>query len=71
MMTRYHSIWMVALCCQCNRIKYMGMCCQIFINNEFVNSISGKVFPTVNPATGEKIIDVQEGDKVRYLLSFH
>jgi acyl-CoA reductase-like NAD-dependent aldehyde dehydrogenase len=36
---------------------------QIFINNEFVNSVSGKVFPTINPATGEKIVDVQEGDK--------
>jgi len=36
---------------------------QIFINNEFVNSTSGKTFPTVNPATGEKIVDVQEGDK--------
>nr|XP_037292015.1 retinal dehydrogenase 2-like [Rhipicephalus microplus] len=37
---------------------------QIFINNEFVNSVSGKTFPTYNPATGKKIADVQEGDKV-------
>jgi len=29
-----------------------------------VNSVSGKVFPTINPCTGEKIVDVQEGDKV-------
>jgi len=36
---------------------------QIFINNEFRNSVSGKVFPTINPATGDKICDVQEGDK--------
>jgi len=36
---------------------------QLFINNEFVNSVSGKVFPTINPSTGEKIIDVQEGNK--------
>ncbi|KAL3246426.1 hypothetical protein MRX96_057685 [Rhipicephalus microplus] len=36
---------------------------QIFINNEFVNSVSGKTFPTYNPATGKKIADVQEGDK--------
>jgi acyl-CoA reductase-like NAD-dependent aldehyde dehydrogenase len=36
---------------------------QIFINNEYVNSVSGKVFPTVNPSTGEKIADIQEGDK--------
>ena len=26
---------------------------QIFIDNEWVNSASGKTFPTVNPATGK------------------
>ncbi|KAM7299929.1 retinal dehydrogenase 1 [Ixodes scapularis] len=36
---------------------------QIFINNQFVNSASGKTFATYNPATGEKIADIQEGDK--------
>jgi len=36
---------------------------QIFINNEWVNSASGKTFPTINPTTGKKICDVQEGDK--------
>ncbi|XP_077492864.1 aldehyde dehydrogenase, mitochondrial-like [Amblyomma americanum] len=36
---------------------------KIFINNEFVNSASGRTFPTYNPATGEKISDIQEGDK--------
>lgn len=36
---------------------------QIFINNEWVNSASGKTFPIINPATGDKICDVQEGDK--------
>ncbi|XP_072050604.1 aldehyde dehydrogenase 1A1-like [Amphiura filiformis] len=36
---------------------------QIFINNEFVNSVSGNTFPTVNPTTAEKICDVQETDK--------
>ncbi|KAI0219196.1 Aldehyde dehydrogenase, mitochondrial, partial [Lamellibrachia satsuma] len=40
-------------------IKYT----QIFINNEWVNSESGKTFQTLNPATCEKITDVQEGDK--------
>jgi len=40
-------------------IKYT----QIFINNEFVNSASGKTFATINPATGEKIADIQEGDQ--------
>lgn len=37
---------------------------QLFINNEYVNSVSGKTFPTLNPATGEVICQVQEGDKV-------
>ncbi|KAI0239677.1 Aldehyde dehydrogenase [Lamellibrachia satsuma] len=40
-------------------IKYT----KIFINNEWVNSESGKTFQTLNPATCEKITDVQEGDK--------
>ncbi|CAL1526967.1 unnamed protein product [Lymnaea stagnalis] len=40
-------------------IKYT----QLFINNEFVNSVSGKTFPTLNPATGQKIADIQEADK--------
>ncbi|KAK7866620.1 hypothetical protein R5R35_010446 [Gryllus longicercus] len=40
-------------------IKYT----QLFINNEFVPSASGKTFPTINPATGQKIIDVAEADK--------
>jgi len=36
---------------------------QLFINNEFVNSASGKTFPTYNPCTEEVICQVQEGDK--------
>ncbi|GIY90196.1 retinal dehydrogenase 2 [Caerostris darwini] len=36
---------------------------QLFINNEFHNSVSGKTFPVINPSTGEKICEVQEGDK--------
>ena len=36
---------------------------KIFINNTWHDSVSGKTFPTINPATGEKICDVQEGDK--------
>lgn len=35
---------------------------QIFINNEFVNSINGKTFATTNPSTAEPIATVQEGD---------
>ena len=36
---------------------------KIFINNTWHDSVSGKTFPTINPSTGEKICDVQEGDK--------
>uniref|UniRef100_A0A8C9W4E7 Aldehyde dehydrogenase 1 family, member A2 n=1 Tax=Scleropages formosus TaxID=113540 RepID=A0A8C9W4E7_SCLFO len=35
----------------------------IFINNEWQNSVSGKVFPVYNPSNGEKICEVQEADK--------
>jgi len=41
------------------KIKYT----QLFINNQFVNAKSGKTFPDINPATGEKIADIQEADK--------
>ncbi|XP_014679627.1 PREDICTED: retinal dehydrogenase 1-like [Priapulus caudatus] len=40
-------------------IKYT----QIFINNEWVNSVSGKTFATINPCTEEPICQIQEGDK--------
>ncbi|XP_008591545.1 PREDICTED: aldehyde dehydrogenase, cytosolic 2 [Galeopterus variegatus] len=36
---------------------------QIFINNEWHNSVSGKKFPVFNPATEEKLCQVEEGDK--------
>ncbi|XP_037548961.1 retinal dehydrogenase 2 [Nematolebias whitei] len=36
---------------------------KIFINNEWQDSVSGKVFPVYNPATGEQICQVQEADK--------
>jgi len=35
----------------------------LFINNEFVPSVSGKKFDTVYPATGEKLVSVYEADK--------
>jgi len=37
---------------------------QLFIDNEFVDSVSGKKFATINPATEEVICEVSEGDKV-------
>jgi len=40
-------------------VKHTG----IFINNEWHQSVSGRTFPTINPATGEIITQVQEGDK--------
>jgi len=40
-------------------IKYK----QIFINNEWIDAVSGKTFATLNPCTEEKICDVAEGDK--------
>ena len=40
------------------------LCTGIFINNEWHKSVSGKMFPVINPATGETIAEVQEGDKV-------
>lgn len=36
---------------------------KLFINNEFVDSVSKKTFPTLNPSTGKKIAEVAEGDK--------
>lgn len=42
------------------QIKYT----QLFINNEFVNSSSGKTFATVNPSNLDEIAQVQEGDKI-------
>lgn len=42
---------------------------QIFINNEWQDSVSGKVFPACNPSTGEQICEVQEADKVNCTTS--
>ena len=36
---------------------------QLFINNQFVDSVSGKTFDSINPATEDVICQVQEGDK--------
>lgn len=36
---------------------------KLFINNEWVNAASGKMFPTINPSTEEIITEVAEGDK--------
>uniref|UniRef100_G1TNA5 aldehyde dehydrogenase (NAD(+)) n=1 Tax=Oryctolagus cuniculus TaxID=9986 RepID=G1TNA5_RABIT len=36
---------------------------KIFINNEWHDSVSGKKFPVLNPATEEQICLIEEGDK--------
>src|SRR5262249_59258879 len=36
---------------------------QMLIGGKWVDSASGKTFPTINPATGEVICQVAEGDK--------
>src|SRR5437667_11031409 len=35
----------------------------LFIGGKWLDSVSGKTFPTMNPATGETICQVAEGDK--------
>uniref|UniRef100_A0A803SS78 Aldehyde dehydrogenase 1 family member A2 n=1 Tax=Anolis carolinensis TaxID=28377 RepID=A0A803SS78_ANOCA len=37
---------------------------QIFINNEWLDSESGRTFPVYNPALGEPICEVQEADQL-------
>ena len=36
---------------------------KMFINNQFVPAASGKTFPTYNPATGEVMAQVAEGER--------
>lgn len=36
---------------------------KLFINNEWVDSVSKKTFGTFNPANGKKLADIAEGDK--------
>ena len=41
------------------QIKYT----QIFIDNEFRDSVNGKKFPTINPSNGDVLCEIEEGDK--------
>ncbi len=43
--------------------KFISTQRKMLINNEWVNSASGKTFPVYNPATGEVLAHVAEGDK--------
>ena len=46
-----------------NVSKYVAKKRQMLINGKWVDAASGKTFPTYNPATGEVLAHVAEGDK--------
>jgi len=46
-----------------NVSRYVAKPRQMLINGKWVNSASGKTFPTYNPATGEVLAQIAEGDK--------
>lgn len=41
-------------------VEFLNGVKRLYINGEWVDSLSGKTFETVNPATGEKLADVAE-----------
>src|SRR5271169_4854877 len=43
--------------------RYVAKTRQMLINGKWVDAASGKTFPTYNPATGEVLAHVAEGDK--------
>src|SRR3954447_22428086 len=43
--------------------EFIGKPRTMLINGQWVNAISGKTFPTYNPATGEVLAQVAEGDR--------
>jgi phenylacetaldehyde dehydrogenase len=46
-----------------NVARYVSKPRQMLINGKWVNAASGKTFPTYNPATGEVLAQIAEGDK--------
>ncbi len=46
-----------------NVSRYVAKTRQLLINGKWVDAASGKTFPTYNPATGEVLAKVAEGDK--------
>jgi phenylacetaldehyde dehydrogenase len=46
-----------------NVTRYVAKPRQMFINGKWVDAASGKTFPTYNPATGEVLARVAEGDR--------
>src|ERR1700735_4432138 len=43
-------------------IDFLAAPHKMLINNQWVEAVSGKTFPVYNPATGEEIARVAEGD---------
>jgi phenylacetaldehyde dehydrogenase len=43
--------------------EFLGKTRPMLIDGKWVNAVSGKTFPTYNPATGEVLAQVAEGDK--------
>src|SRR6202451_206357 len=43
--------------------RYVAKTRQMLINGKWVDAASGKTFPSYNPATGEVLAKVAEGDK--------
>jgi phenylacetaldehyde dehydrogenase len=46
-----------------NVARYVAKTRQMLINGKWVDAVSGKTFPTYNPATGEVLANVAEGDR--------
>jgi phenylacetaldehyde dehydrogenase len=46
-----------------NVSRFVAKTRQMLINGKWINAASGKCFPTYNPATGEVLAQVAEGDK--------
>jgi phenylacetaldehyde dehydrogenase len=42
--------------------KFVSQSKQLFIDGKFVDAVSGKTFPVFNPATGDVLVQVAEGD---------
>src|SRR5262249_12950873 len=42
--------------------QFIGSPRQLFINGQWVDAASGRIFPTPNPATGETLASIAEGD---------
>lgn len=67
-----HELLFCVSLIECNRPKYKLLFSlneynlfysQLFINNEWYKSKSGEIFPSVNPATGKEIAQIQAAGK--------